>query len=117
MAYFGDTMAHSALLGVALSLLMISTCWHQRLRRRGGGIAASAAAAEARHAVDGRAARHPVAFDAGDRPRLVAFMTLGRIDLVGFLFGDILAVSRADIDLVWGGGILVVAPSSGCGAR
>ena len=35
-------------------------------------------------------------------------MTWVRIDLVGFLFGDILAVSEADIDLVWGGGILVL---------
>ena len=38
---------------------------------------------------------------------MVSFMTWVRIDLVGFLFGDILAVSRADVDLVWGGGILV----------
>ena len=31
-----------------------------------------------------------------------------RIDLISFLFGDILAVTEADIDLIWGGGILVL---------
>ena len=35
-------------------------------------------------------------------------MTWVRIDLVGFLFGDILAVTAADVSLVWGGGILVL---------
>jgi zinc transport system permease protein len=32
-----------------------------------------------------------------------------RIDLMGFLFGDILAVSRTDIAFIWGGGALVLA--------
>jgi len=35
-------------------------------------------------------------------------MTWVRIDLVSFLFGDILAVTEQDIDLIWGGGILVL---------
>jgi zinc transport system permease protein len=39
---------------------------------------------------------------------LLAFMTWVRVDLVSFLFGDILAVSRSDIDVIWGGGILVL---------
>ncbi len=40
---------------------------------------------------------------------MVAFMTWVRIDLIAFLFGDILAVSTTDIALIWGGGILVLA--------
>jgi zinc transport system permease protein len=39
----------------------------------------------------------------------LAFMTWVRVDLMGFLFGDILAVSRLDVALIWGGGALVLA--------
>src|SRR5690606_1777430 len=40
---------------------------------------------------------------------MVAFMSWVRIDLMGFLFGDILAVSRVDIAMVYAGGIVVLA--------
>ena len=36
-------------------------------------------------------------------------MTWVRIDLMGFLFGDILAVSVADIALIYGGGAAILA--------
>jgi zinc transport system permease protein len=39
---------------------------------------------------------------------LAAFLTWVRFDLMSYLFGDILAVGEADIDLIWGGGILVL---------
>ena len=39
---------------------------------------------------------------------VLAFMTWIRIDLMGFLFGDILAVSRMDIAIVWLGGVVVL---------
>ncbi len=39
---------------------------------------------------------------------MVAFMTNVRFDLMGFLFGDILAVSATDIALIWGGGAVVL---------
>ncbi|MFB2551697.1 metal ABC transporter permease [Ensifer soli] len=109
MAYFGDTMAHSALLGVALSLLfdlglMVSVFLVAAtvsllllfLQRR-GALSADALLGILSHST----------LSIG--LVIVAFMTWVRIDLVGFLFGDILAVSEADIDLVWGGGILVLA--------
>ena len=35
-------------------------------------------------------------------------MTWVRVDLMGFLFGDILAVTRADIAVIWAGGALVL---------
>lgn len=108
MAYFGDTMAHSALLGVALSLLLdlnlilsvfivaaVVSLLLLLLQRR-GSLSTDALLGILSHS----------ALSLG--LVLVAFMTWVRIDLVGFLFGDILAVTRADIDLVWGGGILVL---------
>jgi zinc transport system permease protein len=38
---------------------------------------------------------------------VLAFMTWVRMDLMGFLFGDILAVSKMDIAIIWLGGALV----------
>lgn len=108
MAYFGDTMAHSALLGVALSLLLqlnlmlsvfivaAAVSLLLLFLQRRGALSTDALLGILSHS----------ALSIG--LVMVAFMTWVRIDLVGFLFGDILAVSEADIDLVWGGGILVL---------
>ncbi|OCP18821.1 MULTISPECIES: zinc ABC transporter permease subunit ZnuB [unclassified Ensifer] len=108
MAYFGDTMAHSALLGVALSLLLdlnlmvavfiVAAAVSVLLLflQRRGALSTDALLGILSHS----------ALSIG--LVIVAFMTWVRIDLVGFLFGDILAVSEADIDIIWGGGILVI---------
>ena len=108
MAYFGDTMAHSALLGVALSLLMSFNLMLSvfavaatvsillLLLQKRGTLSTDALLGILSHAT--------LAIGLV----IVSFMTWVRIDLVGFLFGDILAVSRADVDLVWGGGIFVL---------
>ncbi|KPF44048.1 iron chelate uptake ABC transporter family permease subunit [Rhizobium sp. G187] len=108
MAYFGDTMAHSALLGVALSLffsinLMLSVFLVAAfvslvlvvLQKR-QGLSADALLGILSHAT--------LALGLV----MVAFMSWVRFDLVSFLFGDILAVSMADVAFVWGGGVLVV---------
>jgi zinc transport system permease protein len=108
MAYFGDTMAHSALLGVALSLLLnlnlivsvfvvaaIVSVLLLFLQRR------QALSADA---LLGILSHSTLAIGLV----LVAFMTWVRIDLIAFLFGDILAVTVPDIQLIWGGGILVL---------
>jgi zinc transport system permease protein len=39
----------------------------------------------------------------------VSFLSGIRIDLMAYLFGDILAVSRTDLMVIWGGAALVVA--------
>ncbi|MBB4066992.1 metal ABC transporter permease [Gellertiella hungarica] len=109
MAYFGDTMAHSALLGIALSLLfsvnlMVSVFVVAAaislllivLQKR-GGLSADALLGILSHAT--------LAIGLV----IVAFMTWVRVDLMGFLFGDILAVSRQDVGIIWGGGVLVLA--------
>lgn len=108
MAYFGDTMAHSALLGVALSLffslnLMLSVFLVAAsvslilivLQKR-QGLSADALLGILSHAT--------LALGLV----MVAFMSWVRFDLVSFLFGDILAVSMADVAFVWAGGVVVV---------
>ena len=107
MAYFGDTMAHSALLGIALSLFfevnlllsvflvaaMISVLLIVLQKR--GALSADALLGILSHST----------LSIG--LVMVAFMSWVRVDLISFLFGDILAVSVSDIQLIWGGGILV----------
>ncbi|MCB5200962.1 zinc ABC transporter permease subunit ZnuB [Neorhizobium sp. T786] len=109
MAYFGDTMAHSALLGVALSLLLqlnllvsvfcvaVIVSLLLLLLQRQKALSADALLGILSHST--------LAIGLV----LVAFMTWVRIDLMAFLFGDILAVTRQDITLIWGGGLVVLA--------
>ena len=109
MAYFGDTMAHSALLGVALSLVM-------EINLMVGVFLVAALASLALILLERRRALSTDAL-LGILSHstlalglvMVAFMTWVRVDLMGFLFGDILAVSRTDIGIIYGGGGLVLA--------
>ncbi len=39
---------------------------------------------------------------------VLAFMTWVRVDLMGFLFGDILAVTTEDLAVIWFGGLAVL---------
>lgn len=109
MAYFGDTMAHSALLGVALAFLFqinlmagvflvasLVSIALLLLQRRG---------ALSTDALLGILSHSTLALGLV----MVAFMSWVRVDLMGFLFGDILAVSRADIAFVYGGGAIILA--------
>ena len=109
MAYFGDTMAHSALLGVALSVLF-------DVNITLGVFVVATFGALALIMMQRRA---PLSSDAllGILSHLmlalgiviVAMMTWLRIDLMAFLFGDILAVSWTDIVVVYAGGALILA--------
>jgi zinc transport system permease protein len=109
MAYFGATLAHSALLGVALGLLfdvnvnlgIIAVCLSLAL-------ALVALEHDRRFASDtllGILAHGALALG------LVAVAFLGsvRVDLMSYLFGDILAVSAIDIAWIWGGGAACLA--------
>jgi hypothetical protein len=108
MAYFGDTMAHSALLGVAISFLF-------RIDLTIGVFAVAAMVSLALLALQKRGALSTDAL-LGILSHstlalglvMVAFMTWIRVDLMGFLFGDILAVSRADIAVIYAGGLVVL---------
>ncbi|NND50121.1 MAG: hypothetical protein HKN60_07700 [Rhizobiales bacterium] len=109
MAYFGDTMSHSALLGVALALLA-------DIPVMAGVFAVAVAVSFALLALQDRNAL-PADALLGILSHstlalgllLVAFMTWVRIDLMSFLFGDILAVSTADITTIYLGGAAVIA--------
>ena len=109
MAYFGDTLAHAALLGVALGFLL-------GIDINLGIVAVCAAVAVILVALQ---RRQPLAGDTllgilshgGLALGLiaVAFLESPRVDLMSYLFGDILAVSARDIAWVYGGGAVVAA--------
>lgn len=109
MAYFGDTMAHAALLGVALAIAL-------EIDLTIGVFAIVAAAAltlvvlERRlllstDALLGILAHSTLACGLV----AVALMQGIRVDLIAYLFGDVLAVTPTDIALIWGGALLVLA--------
>ena len=101
MAYFGDALSHSALLGVGLGLVLgidpvfgvIAICvavaillaFSQRQKRLAGdtvlGIMAHATLAIGLVAL--------------------AFLTSVRVDLMGYLLGDVLAVTNKDLWRIW----------------
>lgn len=109
MAYFGDTMAHSALLGVGLAMLfdlniMISVfiialtiAMLLLVLQRRNTLSADSLLGILSHAT--------LAFGLV----LVAFMTWVRFDLMSLLFGDILAVSISDLAAIYIGGALILA--------
>ncbi len=108
MAYFGDTLAHSGLLGIVLGTVLnlnlqlgvAATCLLvalvlvllQRQRRLATdtllGILAHTALSLGLVAL--------------------AFLETVRVDLTGYLFGDILAISRIDLYWIWGGALLAL---------
>ena len=102
LAYFGDTLSHSALLGVALALLLelnitlavfvvsvIVSLLLVLLQRR---------ASLSSDALLGLLAHSALAVGLV----VLAFMTWVRVDLMGFLFGDILSITTFDLMLIWG---------------
>lgn len=107
MSYFGDTMAHSALLGVALALvLQIDVTLGVFI------IAAAVAGAllllQRRNTLSTDALLGILSHSALAIGLVVAFLSGIRVDLMGFLFGDILAVTVTDIVVIWVGGALIL---------
>ncbi|MEP3427526.1 MAG: zinc ABC transporter permease subunit ZnuB [Roseibium sp.] len=109
MAYFGDTLSHAALLGVALSLLLdVNTT----LAVGAVSIVLALILLTLRQsetlssdALLGLLSHSALALGLV----CLAFMTWVRVDLLGLLFGDILSVTRLDIAMIYGGGALVLA--------
>ncbi len=109
MSYFGDTLSHAALLGVAMSLLLdinttlavggVSILLAILLvgLRRSGTLSSDALLGLLSHS----------ALALG--LVCLAFMSWVRVDLLGLLFGDILSVTKLDIAMIYGGGGLVLA--------
>ena len=108
LAYFGDTLSHAALLGVALAFLFeINIILAVFLVSAGVSIALLLLQRRATLSADallGLLAHSALALGLV----VLAFMTWVRMDLMGFLFGDILAVSKTDIAIIWiGGGVVL----------
>ena len=104
LAYFGETIAHSALLGVAIAILI-------ELHLAVGIFAVASAIVLAMFYLERR--------DTLPTDTLLGLLSHGglalglvilsffpgmRLDLHALLFGDILAVSRTDLAVVWAGG-------------
>jgi len=107
MAYFGDATAHAAILGVALALATDLPVGFGTLV-----VALAMAATVAGLAARGWAMDTTLGVLAHSALALglvaVSFVPGARTDLSAWLFGDILAVSRADLGFIWGGAVLVV---------
>jgi zinc transport system permease protein len=108
MAYFGDATAHAALLGVALALAFgISVL--------AGALAVALAMALAVAGLSGRGWATDTLLGLTAHSALAVGLVAAallpgvRIDLMAYLFGDILAVSRGDLAVIWGGAAAVVA--------
>ena len=108
MAYFGNALAHSALLGVGLGALLaidltvatVAVCLVLALllvlldQRRG----------LATDTILGILAHAALALGLV----VLASLEFLRVDLMAYLFGDVLAVTRRDLLWIWAGGALVL---------
>ena len=108
LAYFGDTLSHSALLGVAIALLLeLNITFTVFIISMGVAMLLLLLQRQARLSSDallGLLAHATLAVGLV----VLAFMTWVRVDLMGFLFGDILAINKADILTIWVGGLAVL---------
>jgi zinc transport system permease protein len=108
MAYFGDALAHSGLLGVALGLVLginvtagiVVVCGALAILlvflRRGGRLADDTLLGILSH---GSLSLGLIA---------IALMESMRVDLISYLFGDVLAVTPSDIAAIYVGGIIAL---------
>ena len=110
MAYFGDTMAHSALLGVALGMVLgsspvlgvftivIVTALSLLFLQRTVHLASDTLLGLLSH----------TALALGVVVLAISGSANGH-SLLGYLFGDVLAVTRMDLAMVWVGGFICLA--------
>ncbi|MBS97924.1 MAG: zinc ABC transporter permease [Oceanospirillaceae bacterium] len=108
MAYFGDTLAHSALLGIAIGFLFDINL----------NLAVVACCVLLSVILVSLQRQHLVATDTLLGIMAHSSLSLGlvavsvlddvRIDLMGYLFGDLLAISPEDLFWIYGGGVLVM---------
>ena len=107
-SYFGDTLAHSALLGVtlayafsiniSLSVFIIS-----------GTVALLLISLQKRTKLAGDSLLGLLAHSSlAIGLVLIGFLSSIRFDLMGLLFGDILAVTTQDILIIWFGGLIIL---------
>ena len=108
MAYFGDTLAHSALLGVAVGFIIgininvgiIAVCLIIAI----GMVYLRSQRHLAEDTLLGILAHSSLALGLA----AISLISALRVDLMSYLFGDILAVTPEDIAWVYGGGIITL---------
>src|SRR5690606_13959167 len=108
MAYLGDSLAHSALLGIALGLLLeLDTTLAIVLAGLGFAVLLVGLQQQRQLATDtllGLLAHSGLAIGLV----VLSFAESLRVDLMGYLFGDVLAVRSSDLYWIWGGGALLL---------
>ncbi len=109
LAYFGDTLSHAALLGVALAFLLeLNITFAVFLVC--AAVAVMLVMLQRRLTLSSDSLLGLLAHSSLALGLVaLAFMSWVRVDLLGYLFGDILAVSRTDIAIIYAGGAVVLA--------
>lgn len=108
MAYFGDAIAHAAILGVALAVIFSFPVTIGTLAvalAMGGIVSWLTLRGHSMDATLGVLSHSALAVGLV----AVSFAPSVRVDLSAYLFGDILAVGKDDLVTIWGGAIVVVA--------
>jgi len=105
MVYFGDTISHASLLGVAFSLALGLPVFF-------GVLACALGVALVILTADGRMHHTDTLLGVAAHSALalglvaVAFLSGVKVDLMSYLIGDILAVNWTDVAIVWGGAVV-----------
>ena len=108
MAYFGETMSHSAILGVALGFLL-GLSPSLGVAAVVMAVALSLLVLQSRHGLATDTLLGILAHGALSLGVVaLAFMEHVRVDLMAYLFGDILSVDTWDLLMIWVGGGLVL---------
>lgn len=108
MAYFGDSTAHAAILGVALALAFDLSIYAGTISvalAMAVLVTALTARGQAMDTVLGVTAHSALAFGLV----AISFVPAARVDLASYLFGDILAVGHTDLLWIWTGALTVLA--------
>lgn len=107
MAYFGDATAHASILGVALALALQTSVFL-------GVLSVALLMAITVSGLSGRGVATDTLLGVMAHSALaiamvaVSFLSGVRIDLMAYLFGDILAVGKTDLAVIWGGAVIVL---------
>jgi len=108
MAFFGDATAHATLLGVALALALDISIF-------AGAAALALVVGLTVDRIAGPRLSGDTALGVLSHASLaaglvaVSFLSGVPVDLSGYLFGDILSVSRPDLAVIWAGALCVLA--------
>jgi zinc transport system permease protein len=109
MAYFGDTLAHASLLGVALGFALHASLTAGVLAVC-AGVSLLLIGLQRRKGLPSDTILGILSHSALSLGLVtVALLESLRVDLVSYLFGDVLAVTGTDLALIWGGGLTALA--------